>query len=55
MSVDVSGSNLSLTFDGQSIGSYIVPSYFLDKTRFGLVSDNDNQSRFDTFTIELVS
>ena len=54
MSIVVNGSNLSLTFDGQSIGSYLVPIYFLDKTRFGLVSDNDNQSRFDTFTIELL-
>ena len=51
MSVTVTGANLSLALDGQTIGSYVVPSYFLDKYRFGLVSDNDNQSRFDSFTI----
>lgn len=54
MVVELVGSNLSVTFAGQNVGSYIVPTFALGNKRFGLVADNDNQSRFDSFMIELL-
>ncbi|MFZ0014509.1 MAG: hypothetical protein WAL25_10400, partial [Acidimicrobiia bacterium] len=54
MVVDLVGPNLTVTFAGQDVGSYIVPAFAVDNTRFGLVANDDNQSRFDTFTIELL-
>jgi hypothetical protein len=54
MVVDLVGPNLTVKLAGQNVGSYVVPAFAMNKTRFGLVANNDNQSRFDSFTIELL-
>lgn len=51
MAVEITSTEFYVEFDGQRLGPY--PSGGLTgNTRFGLVADSDNFSRFDSFTIE---
>ncbi|MGD2061000.1 MAG: hypothetical protein PVF87_09060, partial [Acidimicrobiia bacterium] len=55
ISAVIAGNDLTVEFDGQSFGPFdLTGSPHLGNARFGLISDNDNQSRFDTFAIELL-
>lgn len=58
MSIEISGSELVVTFGSVFVGPFDLTEEapdLLGNTWFGLVSDDDNQSRFDNFTIELLS
>jgi hypothetical protein len=59
ISVIVDQPSLTVLIDGNVVMTYDLgqltaaeEDYFLSQTRFGLESDNDNQSRFDSFLIE---
>jgi hypothetical protein len=57
MSVDLVGNELFVNFGSISVGPFdltVEAPELIGNTWFGLVSDNDNQSRFDDFTIELL-
>lgn len=54
MSVTIAGGQLTVDFAGQSPITVPIPGGY-DSPWFGLVSDNDNQSRFTSFTIEDLS
>jgi hypothetical protein len=55
MSVEIVGNDLHVSFGSVDVGpfdlTFVAPG-LIGNTWFGLVSDNDNQSRFDNFTIE---
>lgn len=59
MSVVIDRPTLTVLFDGVVVLTYDLnqltqaeQDYFLSRTRFGLESDNDNQTRFESFRIE---
>ena len=59
MSVVIDRPTLTVLFDGVVVLTYDLnqltqaeQDYFLSQTRFGLESDNDNQTRFESFRIE---
>jgi hypothetical protein len=57
MSVDLVGNELFVNFGSISVGPFdltVDAPELIGNTWFGLVSDNDTQSRFDDFTIELL-
>jgi len=57
MSVEILGDQLYVTFGSNAIGPFdlsVEAPELIGNKWFGLVSDNDNQSRFDDFTIELL-
>lgn len=54
LSATIAGGALTVDFTGQPSIMYLIPSGF-NIPWFGLVSDDDNQSRFTSFTIEDLS
>jgi hypothetical protein len=57
ITAELSGTSLRAGIGPVMVGPFDLAAYapqLLANTRFGLVSDNDNQSRFGTFTIELL-
>jgi hypothetical protein len=57
ITAELTGTSLRAGMDTVMVGPFDLATYapqLLANTRFGLVSDNDNQSRFGTFTIELL-
>ncbi|HXV70963.1 MAG TPA: hypothetical protein VEB69_06120 [Acidimicrobiia bacterium] len=57
MSIEIVGNEMFVEFGSVAIGPFDLTAeapQLVGNTWFGLVADNDNQSRFDNFTIELL-